>query len=127
MERIDLWFEQRIGVVRPVGALDLASVNQLRRVIFEAEFKSSIDAILIIEDEVTEVCPDALAVLRDAQAICRDLGGCLAVVSTDRRTGTPGRISAHALIEHTFRSRRMAIAAILHDRAAADTRRREHR
>jgi anti-anti-sigma factor len=101
---IELWLDHGIGLVEPIGELGDERLSALRKALFVAMRHSRCSTVLIVEDEVTYVCPAAWRVIRFYARTCRAKGGELAVVSTDGKLRASGRISELGAIHPAFAS-----------------------
>lgn len=107
--RIEVWLDHGIGLVEPTGELSEGRVPALRRALFVAMRLSQFWTVLVVEDEITRVCPDAWRVIVFYARLCRDRGGGLAVVSTDGKLRASGRISERGVIRTEFASLDVAL------------------
>lgn len=107
--RFEVWLDHGIGLVEPIGELSDGRVPALRKALFVAMRHSRFWTVLIIEDEITHVCPAAWRVIVFYARLCREKGGDLAVVSTDGKLRAAGRISESNVIRPAFASLDVAL------------------
>lgn len=107
--RFEVWLDHGIGLVEPTGDLSEAQVPALRKALFVAMRLSRFWTVLIVEDEITHVCPDAWRVIVFYARLCCEKGGGLAVVSTDGRLRAAGRLSERGVIRPAFASLDVAL------------------
>jgi anti-anti-sigma factor len=107
--RIELWLDHGIGLVEPSGELGEQQLPALRKALFIAMRHSRCLTVLIVEDEISYVCPAARRVICFYARTCRARGGELAVVSTDGKLRASGRISELGVIHPAFSSLDVAL------------------